>query len=66
MSLYTIIYRVLTGYLRIDLPVNYRLRYIDDTFTAVHKDGMDDFHEHLNRQNADADKVHQGDQRRKR
>ena len=23
------------------------------TFTAVHKDGIDDFHEHLNRQNAD-------------
>ena len=29
------------------------LRYVDDTFTAVHKDRMDDFHEHLNRQNAD-------------
>ena len=29
------------------------LRYIDDTFTAVHKDGIDDFHEHLNRQNVD-------------
>ena len=29
------------------------LRYVDDTFTAVHKDGIDDFHEHLNRQNAD-------------
>ena len=28
------------------------LRYADDTFTAVHKDGIDDFHEHLNRQNA--------------
>ena len=28
------------------------LRYVDDTFTAVHKDGIDDFHEHLNRQNA--------------
>ena len=27
------------------------LRYVDDTFTAVHKDGIDDFHEHLNRQN---------------
>ena len=27
------------------------LRYFDDTFTAVHKDGIDDFHEHLNRQN---------------
>ena len=23
------------------------------TFTTVHKDGIDDFHEHLNRQNAD-------------
>ena len=29
------------------------LRYVDDTFTAVHKDGIHDFHEHLNRQNAD-------------
>ena len=29
------------------------LRYVDDTFTAVHKDEIDDFHEHLNRQNAD-------------
>ena len=29
------------------------LRYVDNTFTAVHKDGIDDFHEHLNRQNAD-------------
>ena len=28
-------------------------RYVDDTFTAVHKDGIDDFHEHLNRLNAD-------------
>ena len=27
------------------------LRYVADTFTAVHKDGIDDFHEHLNRQN---------------
>ena len=29
------------------------LRYGDDIFTAVHKDEIDDFHEHLNRQNAD-------------
>ena len=29
------------------------LRYVDNTFTAVHKYGIDDFHEHLNRQNAD-------------
>ena len=29
------------------------LRYVDDTFIAVHKDGIDDFHEHLHRQNAD-------------
>ena len=29
------------------------LRYVDDTFTAVHKDEIDDFHEHLNEQNAD-------------
>ena len=29
------------------------LRYVDDTFTAVHKDEIDDFHEHLNRQNDD-------------
>ena len=29
------------------------LRYVDDTFTAVHKDEIDDFHEHINGQNAD-------------
>ena len=29
------------------------LRYVEDTFTAVHKDEIDDFHEHLNGQNAD-------------
>ena len=29
------------------------LRYVDDTSTAVHKDEIDDFHEHLNGQNAD-------------
>ena len=29
------------------------LRYVHDTFTAVHKDEIDDFHVHLNRQNAD-------------
>ena len=29
------------------------LRYVEDTFTAVHKDEIDDFHEHLNRQNVD-------------
>ena len=29
------------------------LRYVDDTFTAVNKDEIDTFHEHLNRQNAD-------------
>ena len=43
------------------------LRYVDDTFTAVHKDGMDDFLEHLNRQNADIQfihTVHQGDRRK--
>ena len=27
------------------------LCYVDDTFTAVHKDEIDTFHEHLNRQN---------------
>ena len=29
------------------------LRYVDNTFTAVHKDEIDIFHEHLNRQNVD-------------
>ena len=29
------------------------LRYIDDTFTAVHKDEIDAFHDHLNEQNTD-------------
>ena len=42
--------QVLATYTR---TVPLRLRYVDDTFTAVHKDGIDDFHEHLNRQNAD-------------
>ena len=29
------------------------LRHVDDTFTAVYKDEIDHFHEHLNKQNAD-------------
>ena len=29
------------------------LRYVDDTFTAIHKDEIDAFHDHLNEQNAD-------------
>ena len=29
------------------------LRYVDDTFTALHKDEINDFHQHLNGQNAD-------------
>ena len=29
------------------------LRYFDDTFTAVHKDEIDAFHNHLNEQNTD-------------
>ena len=29
------------------------LRYVDDSFTTVRKDRINDFHEHLNRQNAD-------------
>ena len=28
-------------------------RYVDDTFTAAHEEEIDDFHERLNRQNAD-------------
>ena len=27
--------------------------YVDDTVTAVHKDEIDDFHEHLNRRKVD-------------
>ena len=30
-----------------------RLRYVDDTFTAAHKDEIDAFHNHLNEQNTD-------------
>ena len=29
------------------------LHYVDNTFTAVHKDEVDAFHDHLNEQNAD-------------
>ena len=29
------------------------IRYVTDTFTAVHKDDIDAFHDHLNEQNAD-------------
>ena len=29
------------------------LRYVDDTFTVVHKDEIDAFYDHLNEQNAD-------------
>ena len=29
------------------------LRYVYDTFTAVHKDQIDDFHDHLNEQKTD-------------
>jgi len=29
------------------------LRYVDDTFTAVHKDEIDAFYDHLNEENAD-------------
>ena len=28
------------------------LRYVDDTITAVHKNKIDEFHEHLNKQNS--------------
>ena len=30
------------------------LRYVADIFTAVHKDEIDDFHDHLNEQNAES------------
>ena len=42
--------RALATYKR---PLPLWLRYVDDTFTAVHKDEIDDSHEHLNGQNAD-------------
>ena len=42
--------QVLANYKR-TLPL--WLRYVDDTFTAVHKDEINDFHDHLNRHNTD-------------
>ena len=30
-----------------------RLHYVDDTFTAVHKDEIDAFHDHITEQTAD-------------
>ena len=33
------------------VPLWLRYMYVDDTFTAVHKDEIDTFHENLNRQN---------------
>ena len=33
-------------------------RNVDDTFTAVHKDEIDNFYEHLNRRNADILHLH--------
>ena len=42
--------QVLATYMR---TILFWLRHVDDTFTAVYKDEIDDFHEHLNRQNAD-------------
>ena len=38
---------------RVFLFIPLWLRYIDDTFTVVHKDHIDAFHDHLNEQNAD-------------
>ena len=32
------------------LPILLWLRYVDDTFTAAHKDEIDNFHEHLIKQ----------------
>ena len=38
--------QVLATYMR---TILFWLRHVDDTFTAVYKDEIDDFHEHLNR-----------------
>ena len=42
--------QVLATYMR---TILFWLRHVDDTFTVVYKDEIDDFHEPLNRQNAD-------------
>ena len=36
------------------------LRYVNDTITAVQKNNIDEFHEHLNKQNTGI-QFHQGD-----
>ena len=38
------------------------LCYVEDTFTAVHKDGINDFHEHLKTERRHT--VHQGGRRK--
>ena len=39
--------------------ISFWLRYVDYTFTAVYKDEIHDFHQHVKRQNAEIQPYHE-------